>query len=94
MKFSILSGLNDILIYRQMSVLPRVGEVPAGRRGLIRNCPEACEGQIKNQPGFKQINLINQLDEDDKTTILKIINTMLTKKKFKDFFQQWCKPPV
>jgi len=62
--------------------------VPAGRRGLKRNCPEACAGQIADQPGFEQINLINQLDEDDKTTILKIINTMLTKKKFKDFFQQ------
>lgn len=61
--------------------------MPTGRRGLKRNCPEACEGQMEDQPDF-EINLINQLDEDDKTTVLKIINTMLTKKKFKDFFQQ------
>jgi transcriptional regulator with XRE-family HTH domain len=32
--------------------------------------------------------LINQLDEEDRTVVFKIIDTMLTKKKFKDFFQQ------
>jgi hypothetical protein len=34
------------------------------------------------------VALINQLDEDDKSTVFKIIDTMLTKKKFKDFFQK------
>ena len=33
-----------------------------------------------------QINMINQLDEEDRTVVFKIIDTMLTKKKFKDFF--------
>ena len=32
--------------------------------------------------------LIKQLDEDDRTVVFKIIDTMLTKKKFKDFFQK------
>lgn len=36
----------------------------------------------------EQLKLINQLDEEDKSTILKIIDTMLTKKKFKDFFNK------
>jgi len=40
---------------------------------------------IGDKPGFEQLNLINQLDEDDKSTVFKIIDTMLTKKKFKDF---------
>ena len=34
------------------------------------------------------VKLINQLDDEDKSTILKIIDTMLTKKKFKDFFNK------
>jgi hypothetical protein len=43
---------------------------------------------LKDKSGFEQINLINQLDEDDKQTVFKIIDTMLTKKKFKDFFNK------
>ncbi len=43
---------------------------------------------IQDKPNFEQINLINQLDEEDRTVVFKIIDTTLTKKKFKDFFQQ------
>jgi transcriptional regulator with XRE-family HTH domain len=43
---------------------------------------------VENKSGFEQVNLINQLDEDDKQTVFKIIDTMLTKKKFKDFFNK------
>jgi transcriptional regulator with XRE-family HTH domain len=43
---------------------------------------------IQDKPNFEQINMINQLDEDDRTVVFKIIDTMLTKKKFKDFFQK------
>lgn len=32
--------------------------------------------------------LIRQLDEEDKQTIFKLIDKMLTNKKFKDFFQK------
>ena len=32
--------------------------------------------------------MINQIDEEDKSTVFKIIDTMLTKKKFKDFFKK------
>ena len=41
---------------------------------------------IQDKPNFEQVNLINQLDEEDRTVVFKIIDTMLTKKKFKDFF--------
>jgi len=41
---------------------------------------------IQDKPNFEQINMINQLDEEDRTMVFKIIDTMLTKKKFKDFF--------
>ena len=43
---------------------------------------------IQDKPNFEQINLINQLDEDDRTVVFKIIDTMLTKNKFKDFFNK------
>lgn len=37
---------------------------------------------------IEQMNLIKQLDDDDRTVVFRIIDTMLTKKKFKDFFQK------
>ncbi len=43
---------------------------------------------ISNKPDFEKLNLINQLDDDDKATVFKIVDTMLTKKKFKDFFNK------
>lgn len=46
------------------------------------------EVRVKDKAGFEQVNLINQLDEDDRQTVYKIIDTMLTRKKFKDFFNK------
>ena len=46
------------------------------------------EVSIKEKKDFEKLELINQLEEEDKSTIFKIIDTMLTKKKFKDFFQK------
>lgn len=43
---------------------------------------------LEDKSENEQLKLINQLDEEDKSTILKIIDTMLTKKKFKDFFNK------
>ena len=43
---------------------------------------------LEDKSENEQFKLINELDEEDKTTILKIIDTMLTKKKFKDFFNK------
>ncbi len=37
---------------------------------------------------MEQFKLIRQLEEDDRQTVLKIINTMLTNTKFKDFFNK------
>jgi len=34
------------------------------------------------------MRLIQELDEDDKQTVFKIIDKMLTTKKFKDFFNK------
>jgi transcriptional regulator with XRE-family HTH domain len=43
---------------------------------------------LEDKSGIEQMFLIKQLDEDDRTVVFKIIVTMLTKKKFKDFFQE------
>ena len=43
---------------------------------------------LEDKTENEQFKLINQLDEEDKSTVLKIIDTMLTKKKFKDFFNK------
>jgi len=35
-----------------------------------------------------QMKLIQQLDDEDKLTIIRLIDKMLTNKKFKDIFQK------
>ena len=41
---------------------------------------------IEDKTAVEQMRLIQQLEEDDKQTIFKLIDKMLTNKKFKDFF--------
>jgi len=41
---------------------------------------------IEDKTATEQMRLIQQLDEEDKQTILRLIEKMLTNKKFKDFF--------
>lgn len=43
---------------------------------------------IEDKTAVEQMRLLQQLDEDDRQTIFKIIDKMLTTKKFKDFFQK------
>lgn len=50
------------------------------------NMPQEVELEAKNT--VEQMQLIQQLEEEDKQTVFKIIDTFLTKKKFKDFFQK------
>jgi len=37
---------------------------------------------------MEQMRLLQQLDEEDRQTIFRLIEKMLTNKKFKDFFQK------
>lgn len=46
------------------------------------------EVTVQDKSTVEQMNLIQQLDEDDKNMIFKMIDKMLTTKKFKDFFQK------
>ncbi|MBE7169524.1 MAG: helix-turn-helix transcriptional regulator [Williamsia sp.] len=43
---------------------------------------------MEDKTAVEQMRLIQQLDEEDKQTIFKLIDKMLTNKKFKDFFQK------
>jgi transcriptional regulator with XRE-family HTH domain len=43
---------------------------------------------LEDKTAVEQMKLIQQLDEDDKQTILRFIDKMLTNKKFKDFYQK------
>lgn len=45
------------------------------------------EVEIEDKTTIEQMRLIEQLDEDDKQTIFRLIEKMLTNKKFREFFQ-------
>jgi transcriptional regulator with XRE-family HTH domain len=46
------------------------------------------EVSLEDKTSNEQAELIQQLDEEDKQTILRLIEKMLTNKKFKDFFSK------
>lgn len=50
------------------------------------NIPE--EVNIEDKSLMEQVKLIQQLDEKDRSTVFNIIDTMLTKRKFMEFFQK------
>ncbi len=43
---------------------------------------------MEDKTSVEQVRLIQELDEKDKNIIMGMIETMLTKKKFKDFFNK------
>lgn len=47
---------------------------------------------VEDKTASEKIRLIEQLEDDDKNVIYKMRDTMLTKKKFQDFFQQNIQP--
>ena len=46
------------------------------------------EVKIKDKSVSEKIQLLDQLDDEDKQAVFRIIDGMLTKTKFKDFFQK------
>ncbi|MCT4601289.1 MAG: hypothetical protein N4A59_00110 [Marinifilum sp.] len=43
---------------------------------------------MEDKTVVEQMRLIQELDEEDKQTVFRIIDKMLTNKKFKDFFNK------
>jgi hypothetical protein len=48
------------------------------------------EVTVEDKTTMEQVRLIQQLDDEDKHVIFKMIDTMLTNKKFKDFLSEKC----
>jgi transcriptional regulator with XRE-family HTH domain len=46
------------------------------------------EIEVKDKSTLEQLKLIQELNEDDRNMVFKLIDTFITKKKFKDFFQK------
>lgn len=46
------------------------------------------EVTIEDKTLLEQVKLIQELEEEEKNMVFKMIDTFLTKKKFKDFFQK------
>jgi len=46
------------------------------------------EVTVEDKSLMEQVKLIAELEPEEKTMVFKMIDTFLTKKKFKDFFQQ------
>lgn len=43
---------------------------------------------VEDKTLMEQVKLIQELEPDEKTMVFKMVDTFLTKKKFKDFFQK------
>jgi transcriptional regulator with XRE-family HTH domain len=46
------------------------------------------EIEVKDKSTLEQLKLIQELNEDDRNMVFKLIDTFITKKKFKDFFNK------
>ena len=44
--------------------------------------------EIKDKSLAEKLKLIDELDEKDKNTVINVIEAVLTKKKFKEFFEK------
>ena len=80
------SGLREIKV-SELKILSSIFNMPID--DIVNyNDDQPIEITIEDKSENEQFKLINQLDDEDKATIHKIIDTMLTKKKFKDFFNK------
>lgn len=71
-----------------IDIVQRLMKVFAVSADNLLNDNENSVVELQNHELNEQLMLINQLDDDEKNALIKIINSMLTKKKFKDFFQK------
>ena len=46
------------------------------------------EEKLEDKTTIEQVKLINDLEAEDKAMVYRLIDTIVTKKKFKDFFQE------
>jgi len=55
---------------------------------ILLNTPESrvpTEEKLEDKTTMEQLKLINELEPEDKAMVFRLIDTIVTKKKFKDF---------
>jgi len=67
-----------------IDIVQRLMKVFTVSADQLLNEDETTVVDIQNQELNEQLALINQLDDDEKNALIKIINPMLTKKRMKD----------
>jgi hypothetical protein len=77
------SGGNGHLL-PSIDIVQRLMKVFAVSADNLLNDKENSVVELQNHELNEQLMLINQLDEDEKNALVKIINSMLTKKRMKD----------
>ncbi len=66
-----------------IDIVPRLMKVFAISADHLLNDNESSVLELQNHKLNEQLMLINQLDENEKNALIKIINSMLTKKRTK-----------
>ncbi|MGM0582969.1 MAG: helix-turn-helix domain-containing protein [Bacteroidota bacterium] len=79
-----LSKMENGHLTPSVDIVQRLMKVFAVSADQLLNDDENSVVDIQNHELNEQLALINQLDEDEKTALVKIINSMLTKKRMKD----------
>lgn len=79
-----LSKMENGHLSPSIDIVQRLMKVFAVSADQLLNDKENSVVEIQNHELNEQLMLINQLDEDEKNALVKIINSMLTKKRMKD----------
>lgn len=79
-----LSKMENGHLMPSIDIVQRLMKVFAVSADQLLNEDENTVVDIQNHELNEQLALINQLDEDEKNALIKIINSMLTKKRMKD----------
>jgi transcriptional regulator with XRE-family HTH domain len=81
---TLLSKMENGHLSPSIDIVQRLMKVFAVSADQLLNDDENSVVDIQNHEFNEQLALINQLDEDEKNALIKIINSMLTKKRMKD----------
>ena len=79
-----LSKMENGHLLPSIDIVQRLMKVFAVSADNLLNDNENSVIELENHQLNEQLMLINQLDEDEKNALIKIINSMLTKKRMKD----------
>jgi transcriptional regulator with XRE-family HTH domain len=79
-----LSKMENGHLMPSIDIVQRLMKIFAVSADQLLNEDENSVVDIQNHEINEQLAMINQLDEDEKNALIKIINSMLTKKRMKD----------